>query len=169
MSLVNGQYRIPAFVIEKLTDTGVESAGAVTNFIGDYSVTPQDAFITAPPGQLLKIEIVNISITDAGSFAPGDYGNILDGLPNGILTVLELDGVEFSNPVKLINTNVELFSIDSAAQIIEYGNNIRTLVARFQLGTPLVLNGDTQDKFILRLSDDMTGILTHEFTVIGEI
>lgn len=169
MSLVNGQYRTPSFVIEKLTDVGIEQAGAVTNFVGDYSVTPEDAYITAPAGQLLKIETIVITISDIGAFAPDDYGNIVGGLTNGILTVVEIDGVELFNPVKLINNNVELFGIDSSANIIEYGLNTRTLNAKFDLGSPLVLNGDTQDKFILRLNDDMTGLDTHEFTVIGQI
>lgn len=168
MSLVSGQYQLPFPLVQKLTDTGFETIGATTNFIGDFSVTPQDAFLTAPPGQILTISVLNIAVTDAGSFLPTEYGNI-SALTNGILTVAQFDGVDVTNPAQTINSNVELFGVDSNAQIIEYGNNLRTLVARFNFLNPVVLNGDTQDKFILRLRDDFTGLQFHEFTVFGRI
>lgn len=168
MSLVNGQYALGFPIVQKLTDTGFETVGATTNFIGDFSVTPQDAFYQAPPGQIHTISVLNIAVTDAGSFLPTEYGNIT-ALANGILTIVEFNGFEVIQPAKTINTNVELFGVDSNAQIIEYGNNLRTLVARFNFLNPLVLNGDTDDKFILRLSDDFTGLQFHEFTVFGRI
>lgn len=169
MSLSNGQYRVDAFLIQKLTDTGFETVGATTNFNADYSVTSQDAFIQASPGLIVKIIQVNIAITDSGTFADDDYGNIVGGLTNGILTEVELNGVIFTNTAATINTNAELFSVDSDAQIVEYSSNDRTLVSSFVLGTPIILNGNTDDKFRLVLQDDMTGLRLHEFVVIGSL
>lgn len=168
MSLSNGQYRVNFPVIQKLTDTGFETVGANTNFNADYSVTSEDAFIQALPTLILTINSVLIAITDSGSFSQDDYGNIVNGLTNGIQTVVEINGVEITNPAALINTNSELFGVDSSAQIVEYSANDRTLVARFNFVTPVILNGNTSDKFILRLSDDMTGLQLHEFTAYGK-
>lgn len=170
MSLLNGQYLQTIFpVIQKLTDTGFETIGANTNFNADYSVTSEDAIFQAPPGNRVFIHEVNIAITDSGTFADSDYGNIVGGLTNGIGTIAEFNGVEVTNPAATINTNAELFGVDSQGQIIEYSANDRTLVARFRFLSPVVLNGNTDDKFILRLSDDMTGLALHEFTVYGQL
>lgn len=169
MALVNGQYQQTIFpVVQKLTDTGFETVGANTNFNGDYSVTPEDAFLQAPTGARILINALIIAITDSGTFSDTDYGNIVGGLTNGILTVVEFNGVEVTNPAQTINTNRELFGVDSDAQIAAYSANERTLVARFNFQSPLVLNGNTDDKFILRLNDDMTGLDLHEFLLYGE-
>lgn len=170
MPLVNGQYLQTIFpVIQKLTDTGFETVGATTNFNGDFSVTSEDAFFQAAPGTRIFIDAVNIAITDSGTFADSDYGNIVGGLTNGISTIVELNGIEITNPAATINTNAELFGVDSQGQIIEYSANDRTLVSRFRFLVPVVLNGNTDDKFILRLDDDMTGLSLHEFTVYGRL
>lgn len=169
MSNVNGQYQSLSFpIIQKLTDTGFETIGATTNFNADYSVTPQDAFMTAPPGLLIIIHSVQVAITDSGTFSESDYGNIVGGLSNGWLTIAEINGFEIINPAKTINDNRELFGVDSQAQIVEYAANDRTLIARFNFLKPLVLNGNTEDKIIVRLNDDLTGLTLHEFTVYGE-
>jgi len=165
MSLVNGQYAVPFPIVQKLSDTGFETLGVLTNFIGDYSSVSQDAFYTAPPGQIHELTALNISVTDSGAFAPQDWGNIVGGLPNGLLIIIETDGFELFEPAQVIPTNVDLFGIDSSAQIIEYGSNLRTIIARFDFSTPIVLNGDTEDKFIIRLSDDMSALQRQEFIV----
>ncbi len=167
MSLVNGQYRVPFFVIQKLTDTGFETIGAQTNFNEDYSVTPKNAIIQAPPGVTLLIDSLNISVTDSGIFAATDYGNIVGGLSVGIRLAIVLNGVEFSNPAAVFNDNAELFSTDSGAQIVTYAGNERTLVARFGVTTPVVLNGNTNDKLMFVLNDDMSGLEIHEFVAYG--
>jgi len=168
MPLVNGQYVQTLFpVIQKLTDTGFETVGATTNFNGDYSSTSIDAFFQAPPGLRVFINSLVIAITDSGVFADSDYGNIVNGLPNGHLTILELNGIEIVNDAKTINSNAELFGVDSMGQIVSYSSNDRTLVARFNFQAPGVLNGNTNDKFICRLNDDLTGLTLHEFTVYG--
>lgn len=169
MSLSNGQYRVPAFTIQKLTDTGFETAGVTTNFNADYSVTSEDAFIQTFPGLILRIDAIVIAITDSGTFAESDYGNIVGGLTNGLQTVVEINGVEITNAEATISSNSELFTVDSQAQIVQYSANDRTLVARFNLSSPVILNGNTADKFILRLSDDMTGLTIHEFVAIGNL
>lgn len=168
MSQVNGQYPANLFpIVQKLTDTGFETVGATTNFNGDYSSADQDAFMQAPPGLRITISTLVVAITDSGTFSESDYGNIVNGLTNGWLTIIELNGFEIIAEAKTINTNSELFGVDSQGQIVEYSANDRTLVARFDFRDPLVLNGNTDDKFIIRLRDDMRGLIIHEFTVYG--
>lgn len=169
MALVNGQYRVEFPIIQKLSTSGFED-GSNTNFIADYSVTDELAIYQAPAGLLIRIDSLQISITDTGVFDPTEYGNIVGGLPNGILTEAIFNGVTVVNPNATINNNAELFTTDSQAQIIEYsggGGGDRQIISRFMFNTPVVLNGDTLDKIQLRLQDDMTGLIFQEFVVFG--
>lgn len=166
MPLANGQYRVTFPVVQKLSASGFED-GSNTNFNADYSVTPEDAIFQAPAGLIVTINSLQISVTDTGAFSPTEYGNIGAGLTNGILTVIEFNGVEVTNTNQTINDNNELFSTDSLAQIIDYGSNQRTLISRFNFIGGVTLNGDTLDKFILRLNDNMSTLQVHEFVVFG--
>lgn len=166
MALVNGQYRVEFPIIQKLSASGFED-GSNTNFNADYSVTDELAIIQAPAGLLIRINTIQISVTDNGAFSPTEYGNIVGGLTNGILTEVVLNGVTITNPNATINNNAELFTTDSQAQIIEYGGSDRQLIARFNFNSPVILNGDTLDKIQLRLQDDMTGLTFHEFVAMG--
>ena len=167
MTLANGQYRVEGPVLQNMTDTGLID-GPVVNFNGNYSVTPEDAIYMPPPGFIATVHNIHIAITDTGAFLPTDYGNIA-GLTNGLLPVVEINGVEVVNTESAVKTNNDLFVTDASAQIVEFASNQRTLIARFDFESGIVLNGNTADKFIFRLSDDFTGLQTHEFVVVGQL
>lgn len=169
MALVNGQYRVEFPIIQKLSTSGFED-GSNTNFNADYSVTDELAIIQAPAGLLIRVDTIQISITDNGVFDPTEYGNLVGGLTNGILTEVILNGVTVVNPNQTINNNAELFTTDSQAQIVEYaggGGGDRQIISRFNFNSPIVLNGDTLDRIQLRLSDNFTGLTFHEFVAMG--
>lgn len=169
MANANGQYKVLLPIIRRLTDTGKDVSGVQTNFNEDYSSTSKTAFILPDVGEQIAIHSINFAITDSGTFADDDYGNIVGGLTNGAQVEIIVSGFTVGSEALIVNTNAELFSLDSSAQIIEYSSNDRTLVATFKLVQPIFLNGNTEDQFGVVLSDDLSGLRIHEFTINGTV
>jgi len=163
--LTNGQYSPQIALIQKLDTNGDETE--TTNFIGNYSVTPERGVIRPLVGTRMEIHTLDITILDTGTFNPGDYGNIVGGLANGINVELLVNGVVISFPDKTIQTNAELFAVSESRDIVQFAGSDRGLYARFMYDAPFILNGDSGDEFRMFLNDDFTGLTRHEFIVTG--
>lgn len=112
-----------------------------------------------------------IAISDGEKFNQGDYGAIAGGLTNGIsFYVKPGTGPEF----RIIHTtnikyNYELLAIIERHELTQFNGLPQTLSLYLdvvgEFGTYFVLEKDW--KFIVRLNDNFTGLISHSFGIKG--
>lgn len=148
-------------------DTNGDGTGTA-NATGDYSVTADDFYLLAGGGE--QIHRMIVSVRDTGAFDAASYGNGL-ALTNGVSVLVydknqdtEIDLLGGSN----IKTNAEWGAQCYDADVKTWGTGDEMLLVRWtfaKAGAPLRLQKD--DKFIVRLNDNFTGLNGHYFQIQG--
>lgn len=159
----------PALIInQRLTLDGTANGNA--DMTGDY-VAATDFYIQPPIGLLFHITSLVLFIEDEMIDDSSNYGGLNGPLINGIkFLVANPSGVikDFT-PVNPSKNNGELLGAGGRGGITAFsGNNVDTLVATFGPFVPSIdLEGFNEDKLIIRLQDDFTGLLIHRVSVFG--
>lgn len=146
------------------------SAGTIKNANVNGSVTPVEFSYSPAAGTTVVITKLIVTIADIGTFPSAVYGSatvITTGIrmlctQNGVLVNLAQDIA--------IKSNLDMASISYQNQNITYaaGDTVRQVEFNYiDSGSPIVLNGDTSDKFYIVIQDDLTGLKTHYFRFEG--
>ena len=151
--------------VNVLTDDGLPTGNFLAT--GDYSVTPQDFFFQAPLNSYVEIQHLRIIVSDVGPPGRNEYGNLGVPLANGIraffdpLNALEYEVTPGLRPI-LANQDFERFA--TGLDIISYTGDDSRAYDIFLPGSVKLGGGD---KFILRLNDNFTGLVDHQFAILG--
>jgi hypothetical protein len=156
-----------------LTSTGDGLTGTV-NFNGNYATTAIDAYWQASAATTFDVYSVLISISDNATFNQTDYGGIVAGtIVKGIKQyVSPAPGIE----VPLISgyavtANYLWSNITPDVTLTSFaGSTGQTLIILVDLvklyGCPLHMGKGW--KFITRLNDNYTGLVSHVFSIRGK-
>ena len=141
----------------------------VYNHNVNYAATPTDIFYTATA--VYDIYTFLVVISDNANFNQTDYGAIAGGLTNGVKVFIQpagqaeiplLSGVAFKQ-------NYEWLGITEHTQISSFAGLSQTLTIGFDInidyGKPINMN--VGDKFIVRLNDDFSTLVSHTFGLRG--
>jgi len=159
----------PRSLIYRYLDTNGDGTGT-KNAVGDYS-TPTDFYIAPPAGTAYSIERLIVHIEDNGTLSPDKYG-ALTALSNGI-DVEMLRGAavlcDFNDGLPIThNGDWGRNSYDWSESSFGAGNNIVQVRLTFsKTGSALYLNGNLGDKLVIRMNDNLTGLVEHYFMVQG--
>lgn len=153
-------------LVQKLSTNG-DGTGAV-EAIGNYSLAAEEFYFEAT--RHCNIEQLTVKIEDVGTFDSGSYGNNLT-LANGIV-------IEKRNAADVLQFTLTPFPIlktaDWAAYCYEltlfsWGTGNETAAARWELSS-FVNHGvhlSAGEKFVVKLNDDFSGLVRHEFLIEG--
>ena len=144
----------------------------ITDFIGDYSITPVFAGYRPAPNKYTIINKMIISVSDVGAFDAGFYGNSIN-LTNGITFALSegLVPVSIYNSKPIIS-NGDFGSYTHNISSLEFGQGANFLnVEKLFTTEPIILDGDialeTDLTLCAILNDDFSGLAHHTFLVSG--
>ena len=170
MPNTNGQYSINSPLIRHL-DTNGDGTGT-KNAIGNYSAAPTDFFIQPPIGKIFVITTLIFHMSDSGAFSATDYGSIAGGLTNGLTAVVERQAVQIFDLFEgiTIQNNDQFLHISPDVNVVNWSGGTDSLVVSYdsqKFGIQLSLNGDLEDKLIVRLNDDMTPLVDQFFIAHG--
>ncbi|MFA5127305.1 MAG: hypothetical protein WC465_04920 [Patescibacteria group bacterium] len=159
------QRGLPVNIFFSETGNGAEPH----SYTGNYSVTPKDISYIVPRGTL-EVNSLLVTITDATSFNQADYGAIAGGLTNGIKFFIVLAGTTTEIPLfagHVFKHNYDFLAIFHDTLLTSFAGGAQTLALESDLkkvfGIPLVLQ--TGDRIIVRLNDDLTGLISHTFVL----
>jgi len=157
--------------ISRFLDANGDGSGG-KSFTADYSSAQGIAFIQPAASEVMILERMLVTIEDTTGFAAADYGNITDGLTNGIQvrvqddsgTVADLtDGVPITT-----NANWATFCYD--ADLKTWGNGNEFIMVRWTFGksgVPVRLSGNKNARLEVLFDDDLRGLVSHNFLVQG--
>ncbi len=140
------------------------------NLNGNYSAAPQDFFYQPPSGSYV-VESLLIAITDAAAFSATDYGAISGGLTNGVKFFLRNAGQPEAQIFarQIFKKNYDWLSLVHQTALTSFAGSTETLAVNAELkatfGSPLTLK--TGERLIVRLNDDLTGLISHTFALGG--
>lgn len=142
------------------------------NAIGDYSSIPQTFSMQPPVGKVFVVTEFVIHVTDNSVFSSQNYGG-LSKLTNGIIITVEDDKVGVIIQVtnnSIIKTNDDINRLAANFQIIPYGASDQSIVACFSsdsFGVPVSLDGSQNQRIVVLLNDDFSGLISHYFIAHG--
>jgi len=155
-------------LISQRVDSLGTGAGT-TNMIGNYSGGATDFWTEPPAGEIWHLTRFIGLIEYSGSLRPERYGNA--ALTNGVKLVWEANSVETDFTAQGNITHLaDWAGFTGHAETIDFGagNNFIIFVGDFTKGGSILkLDGDTNDKAIIRLEDDHTDLVSHRVTVQG--
>ena len=163
----------PENLVFRALDTVGDGSGDV-QAIGDYSDTGDGLTnfkITAQPGERLTIERMLIGYEDTAGMAARDYGNIGDGLTNGIKVIVtnpDDDIVLDLTNARPVKTNGEWSAhcYDATLNTWSSGNELFAVRWTFaKTGEPLFL--DTGYSLVVRHNDDLSGLISNTYICHG--
>lgn len=161
-------YVSPSNVLFKFLDTNGDQSGTI-NAIGNYSSTPTDFFIKPPANKIYRLSRMIILIVSPAVIASGQYGSI-DALTNGIKVLFTNSETIELNKIP-IKTHEDWGGICHDSQALNYGNVAGKAVSVrwsfFNSGEDFWLNGKSDCKFIIRLNDNFSSLVTHRFYIQG--
>lgn len=159
---------VPVPFIAPITDDGTATGSpnmAVLATLG----SPIEFWIQPPKGTVFQLLDTTLLISDMGSLSQTSYGN-LPMLPNGIEFTFEFNGTR--TPVFApVQSNAQIFGPITSIDEINYSGGVRVRKlneAYFNFSEGITLNGDTNDKLVAKLQDDLTGLNTHAIFVKGQ-
>lgn len=147
-----------------------EQSLANVNINGDYSTIPEEFFIKPPAGKLFCCRRAIIHIEDGALFSAGSYGAISE-LSNGLRLIVDRAGIEILDLMPLPitkNTDWQRYCYDAA--LSTYGSGDSTLTMRWTFersGKPIILDGDTPDRLVLKVNDNLSGLVEHTIMIQG--
>jgi hypothetical protein len=168
MDTMPAGYIAPSNNLFQFLDTNGDESGT-TNAIGDYS-TPDDFFIKPAAGELFEVSRLIVNIASDSVLAAGKYGS-LDALTTGLNVYVDDGNGEILLTKLPIKTHEDWAALCHDSVALNYGNvagkAISVRWSFFKSGSGLWLSGNNDNKLIVRLSDDMTGLTRHTFYANG--
>lgn len=154
-----------------LTGDGTHTGAAIT---GNYSASPTDFYFQIPAGKIYEVAQILITISSGGSAAQGDYGNIANGLTNGVKLLQKKGGVETQLIGGLtVKKNFEYLAASSNFRQTSFTGGAQTLQISFDtyadLGGYIELDGDNSDQMIFRVNDNFTTLVNQKCVIRGII
>ena len=153
-----------------LDDVG-DGTGAI-DATGDYSLTPEEFLITAPPGRRYQISRMITTIVDTNGFQASEYGNLGGALTNGISFQVRR-GSELQYDLtaqERIRTNSKWASYCYDAQLLTWGAGNEHLAVRWTfLNTGQYIDLRPGFSLVATFNDNLTGLIEHKFQVQGLI
>lgn len=145
---------------QMLTDDGTPTGNC--NITGDHSSSPADFYIQPPLGVIYYAMGLKINYTLPPSPDRLDYGQINNGLENGIQFVFKRGEAEFVvNPSGPIKNNQDLIMAGGVLQPTGLNGAMLLYVLSFDylkdFGIAQPMHGDRDERFIVRVNDDFSG------------
>jgi hypothetical protein len=153
----------------ELTIDGIQ--GSDNNLAVNGAATPVDFWYQPAPGDLFRIDVINVTITDNGAPEFDNYGNVAGPLANGTRFFQERGGVRVYSDATY-NTNVDWITVATTSEIFDMAVTQRIIVyrAEFQrFASGPVYVGDSGDKFGIQISDDLSTLTLHNCTLTGAV
>lgn len=156
-------------MISQFLDSLGTGAGTI-NIVADFSGAATDFWIEPPAGEIWHIHRILVKIQASGSFRPEWYGSAT-ALTNGIKIIHEMSSSENDLTGQLPIKNIgELAAYMFDVQLHDFGAGDKFITGRWSFsksGVTLSLHGDTNDKLIVRVNDNMTNLVGHKFIAQG--
>lgn len=148
------------------------SAGGVSDAIGNYAATPTDFFHEVPAGHVFTVHSMCIQISDNTNFNQTDYGAIVGGLTNGIKFFIRSKGVDVPLLAsQVVKRNNDWARITSDMRLTQWASTPQTLIVNLapeiRMGLPFTVSSVNEERVIVRLNDDFTGLTAHTFAIGG--
>jgi hypothetical protein len=154
-------------------DTNGDGTG-IENAIGDYSVGTTDFYYAPSVGVTAEVSKLIVHVADKGVFTFDGYGSLAAGVVvNGYSILFERLGVialEITNGVPIVS-NADMTHINVDYRKTSFSGNEEAAgvsLDQESFGGPLLMHGDLEDKLIVRLADNYTGLSDHHFIVYGK-
>lgn len=163
-----GNYQESFPLIQALEKVGgSESDPDFENAIGDYSGAPQIFEFNAFGSADAYINEIHITIIASTAIDYNDYGNINNGVTNGLIIALFQKGeYRFVSPPFKVNHDYQrLFNGNIQVPGWMFGN--RSFTATLKLEVPVILKGGSTDALQVQLNDDFSSLLGHHLTATG--
>jgi len=156
----------------ELLDTNGDQTGAF-EANGDYSASPVEFFIKPPLHESYVIKELLILIRDTKVSDEDQYGD-MDPLTSGVFTFkADPTGDLWRMPsLGRIRANRDYVDFASVLPYVTGLSIPETLAVRFNFHTvseSVILSGQREHRFGLRLNDDFTGLLEQRFIVYGVV
>ena len=140
------------------------------NLNGNYAATATDFYYKAT--SQYDIHSLLVVISDNATFNQIDYGAIVGGVTNGVKLFIRPAGsaadIALLSGVA-VKQNFEWLSLTHETRLTQFSGTPQTLMMNFDIftdyGKPITLG--VGDKFIVRLNDDFTGLISHTFGLRG--
>ena len=146
-----------------------DSSGSIEMNV-DGSVTPVEFKLQPPADENYLVHRAILYIEDSGSFDSGFWGNGIT-MANGIDFCLVIDGKESTCtpfPWKMIG-DVAAVAYDFDHKKIGAGNEWAASRLSFdKFGDGVPLSGQRGDYLLMRINDDLTGLVRQHLTAEGE-
>ncbi|MFA6213434.1 MAG: hypothetical protein WC714_28615 [Candidatus Obscuribacterales bacterium] len=139
------------------------------NLNGNYSASPLDIYYEATSHYDLYSLLVVIS--DNANFNQADYGAIVGGLTNGVSFFIKPSGLPEIPLLSGVSVkhNYEWLTLNHDFVLTSFAGLAQTATISFEItedyGKPI--NMSSGDRFIVRLNDDFTGLVSHTFGLRG--
>ena len=140
------------------------------NMAADFSGNPTDFYIEAPAGSVLKIHSVIVLLADTQIISSTKYGGLNVALTNGIDMLFDSAPTgEVSVLAELVKDNAALFgTLGKGAREDFLGNNVDLITIKTNLFPfPAEIDSRENERLIVRVSDDLSGLTEHNFKVVG--
>ena len=170
MPYSSGKHKDDEFLSQFLS-TGGDGSGT-TNAIGNYAV-PTSFFIQPPTDIVYEIALLEFHISDAGKFGQTEYANLGAALSTGIIvkTSDDVGDIFIITNGEPIKTNDDYFHIATLLNLHDWGGVDDTLFVTLNFvdryGSPLLLDGDQNQKLEIILEDNFAGLIDHHFIASG--
>jgi len=165
---INGEANFPS--LTQAMSTVGDGTGTI-NILADLSLSSTDFYIEPPAGQFYDIKRLIGFVVDAG-IQVEDYGANGTVLANGIKLIHEVNTVETELTYIDIISLYHWYQLCPSSKIVATGGDDVFVVCidfGIALNSTIRLDGDTNDKLILRCVDDFTHLTAHNFSAQGHI
>jgi len=159
-------------LISRYLDTNGDGSGT-KNANGDYSSAAEEFYIQPGAGEIYQLSRMIVLIEDTSGFSATEYGNLGSALSNGIHIHAEYDSaattIDLTDDIPIVdNAHWGGLCYDVALKTWGAGNEV--LVVRYtfaSMGQEIRLTSD--DRFLVGVNDNLTGLVDHHFLVQGYI
>lgn len=160
-------------IISRYLDLNGDGSGA-KNANGDYSTVADIFYIQPPATQDYLLTRLIVSIEDTQGMQAEEYGNLGAALTNGITVRVQDDSgtlvdLTDSAPVK---TNAKWGALCYDVDLKSWGAGDELILVRWTFsrsGRDVLLRGDRNERLEVVLNDNLTGLISHEFLVQGNL
>jgi hypothetical protein len=150
--------------------TAAGDGSGSNNRNGNYAAAATDLGFTPAAGFDFDVYSMVVQVSDATTFNQTDYGGISLGLTNGVSFFIQT-GATFV-PIfsgQVTKQNLDWFRITTDVLLTSWSGTPQTLAILIDLpknyGTPFTIPSGF--KFLVRLNDDLTGLVYHSFCLRG--
>jgi len=153
----------------------MDNDGTTMNANGNYTgggLGTKNFVCQPPPGEIWQVSRLITYIEDGSAFRTEFYGGISGGLTNGILIRKSDDGgiiIDLTDSLG-VKTNGQWARLNFDVNIFNFGAGNEALAARWtfsRAGANIRLIGDDNERLEANVSDDLTGLINHNFSFQG--